>query len=85
VIELVEQRALGLEAKEAVVGLGALADLIRHLAHAPGLIVLRLAAGRDALAGLFGDLVATLVRNLGIEHQHELVFGCLRCCRQNGG
>ena len=49
VVELVEQPPLGLEAEEAVVGLGALADLVGELAHAPRGVVLELAAGLDAL------------------------------------
>ncbi len=81
VVELVEQRALGLEAKEAVVGLVAPRDLVGQLAQAPGLLGLEAAAGLDAPPGLGGDLVAALVRSLRIEHQHQFV---LRRAHQHG-
>ena len=47
VVELVEQRRLGLEAEEAVVGLVALLDLVGELAQAPGLLGLEAAARLD--------------------------------------
>src|SRR5204863_8318207 len=74
VVELVEELTPRLEPEETIVGLGALAYLVRELAHAPGGVVLEAAARLDPRPSLRGDLLATFLRNLRIEHQHELVF-----------
>src|SRR5581483_2372857 len=84
VAQLVEELAAGLEPEEPIVGLGALPDLVGELAHAPGGVVLEAAAGLDPRPGLRGDLLATVLRDLRIEHQHELVFP-VRGCWQGGG
>src|SRR3712207_8806348 len=48
---------------------------IGELSHAPGAVGLEVAAILDPLAGVGGDLVASLVGFLRIEHQHQFVFG----------
>ena len=74
VVQLVEQRSLGLEAEEAIVGLGSLLDLVGKLAHPPAGVLLERAAGLDPLSRLRRDLFPTLLRDLRIDHQDELVF-----------
>src|SRR5436190_4272905 len=78
VVEVAEQLLAGLEAEEAIVGLGPLADLVGEFAHAPRRVVLEAAPGLDPLARLRRDLLPALLRDLRIEHQDELVFpgGC---------
>ena len=51
VVEVVEHAGLGYEAVEAVVGLVALADLVRHLPHAPVVGVLELAGRTRSACG----------------------------------
>ena len=72
---------LGLEPEEAVVGLGPLPDLVGELAHPPGPLGCQAAGRLDPLARLRGDLVASLVRGLRVEHQHEFV---VRRCQSGG-
>ncbi len=82
VVQVVEDPGALFEAKEAVIGLVSLLDLVSHLAKAPGAFLLEGRSRLDPLARIAGDLVATLIRSFRIEHQHEFIFrGCLG---QNG-
>jgi hypothetical protein len=76
VIELVEQVDAALEAVEAVVRLGVLADLVRELARAPSLGMLERPGRLDPLLRLSRERVATLVRGGRIEHQHQFIVAC---------
>ncbi len=64
-----------LEAEEAVVRLVSLLDLVSHLAIAPRALLLERRAFLDPAARVDRDLLATLIRSLGIEHQNEFIFG----------
>ena len=74
VVQIVEQPSIRFEAEEAIVRLGALLDLVGELARTPGRVLLEGAAGLDPRSRFRRDLLPAFLRDVGIEHQDELVF-----------
>src|SRR5262249_38664869 len=73
VVPALEPLGLALEADDRVVGLVPLADLVGELPHPPGVGAVERARALDLLAHVAGDLLARVIRGLGVEHQDDLV------------
>ena len=74
VVERVEEIGRRLEAVPAVVGLGAAIDFVRHLAQPPGVLTFQAAGGLDLPTRLLRQGVPGGGVELGIQHQHKLIF-----------
>ena len=72
--DLVERLGLGAEAEQVVDAVGVLVDLVGELAAPPDVLAVPAApAGLDEIARALDDLLLALLRELGVQHEQNLV------------